>query len=333
MGFAYIYLLQDGSDKNTRIYKVGRTTQKGGDTRKITRVLSYSPGTVVYNIVLVPPESVEEIEKCIKDVFQQKYRLVRGSEWFEGDVTSMKKDIDVILDAHAKARGSAEPADNVNPAPVLQQQVQAVVDRNKVLTKMKSPEKDTSIQVWLCHCGKSFSHQSNFSRHKNGNPGEGRKPCTKKKPRSIQNPSWLKPHLAEDQFPGFLSRSRIQTILEGPAELVASTLLMEIHLQPDNPKARPYCNVYIPNVKRIEVIVYSVKAWVPKEFPEWFRGFYSWVYRSWESVCHGTMQQQRENFNALYSHKEIRHSMEYSARSALLNSTSRQSVKQMYGFH
>lgn len=95
---SYIYLLQDGNDKNTNIYKIGRTTQHGNDTRTLRRFRDYSQGTIVYNIFSVPNHQVSRLESHIKTFFNKKYILVRGTEWFEGNLYDMKKDIDMIID-------------------------------------------------------------------------------------------------------------------------------------------------------------------------------------------------------------------------------------------
>ena len=95
---AYIYLLQDGEDKGTNVYKIGRTVQKGGDGRKLKRLQGYSKGTVPYNTWKVKEDNLNTIEKKIKEEFKESYRLVRGTEWFEGDVKQMKKDIDGIIE-------------------------------------------------------------------------------------------------------------------------------------------------------------------------------------------------------------------------------------------
>jgi hypothetical protein len=97
---AYIYLLQDGADIGTNLFKPGQTVQSTGDTRSLARIKSYSKGTIVYNLFIVPVSKVDEIEMLIKKEFAKKYKLVRGSEWFEGDVRAMKKDIDRIVDEY-----------------------------------------------------------------------------------------------------------------------------------------------------------------------------------------------------------------------------------------
>jgi hypothetical protein len=93
---AYIYLLQDGADQNTNIYKIGKTRQQS-DSRIINRLRSYSKDTSVHNTFKVPVEHVDTIENTIKRYFKVKYRLVRGFEWFEGDVHDMRDDICDIL--------------------------------------------------------------------------------------------------------------------------------------------------------------------------------------------------------------------------------------------
>lgn len=95
---AYIYILQDGDDKGTRVYKIGRTVQNGGDFRKLNRLQSYSYGTMVYNTWNVNVSMVNAIENKIKEEFKQNYHLVRGYEWFEGDLKAMKKTIQAIIE-------------------------------------------------------------------------------------------------------------------------------------------------------------------------------------------------------------------------------------------
>lgn len=95
---AYIYLLQDGDDRGTHVYKIGRTIQTGGDSRKLNRFKAYSKGTVIHHLWKVREDVLHTIEKMIKEECNQRYLLVRGMEWFEGDVKQMKKDIDRIID-------------------------------------------------------------------------------------------------------------------------------------------------------------------------------------------------------------------------------------------
>jgi hypothetical protein len=102
MTYSYIYLLQDGLDRNTNIFKIGMTEQNSDDSRKLTRLQDYSKGTIVFNTYCVPKCHVRQIETDIKMVFSTKYKLCRGTEWFKGDSHNMKKDIDTIINKYCE---------------------------------------------------------------------------------------------------------------------------------------------------------------------------------------------------------------------------------------
>jgi|LakMenE01Jun11ns_1017448.scaffolds.fasta_scaffold9826155_1 hypothetical protein len=95
---SHIYLIQDGKDIGTSIFKLGKSKQGINDVIKLKRIKDYSNGTIQHNTWLVSYTLVDDIENEIKKQFKNKYILVRGHEWFEGDVKQMKKDIDYIID-------------------------------------------------------------------------------------------------------------------------------------------------------------------------------------------------------------------------------------------
>lgn len=95
---SHIYLIQDGKDIGTSIFKLGKSKQGINDIIKLKRIKDYSNGTIQHNTWLVLYTLVDDIENEIKTQFRNKYVLVRGYEWFEGDVKQMKKDIDYIID-------------------------------------------------------------------------------------------------------------------------------------------------------------------------------------------------------------------------------------------
>jgi transcriptional regulator with AAA-type ATPase domain len=99
---AFIYLLQDGKDKGTDIYKIGMTVQIGTDCRSITRVKTYSQGTILESTFHVSCERVIDIENAIKQYFNKNYVLVRGREWFSGNVQHMRNDINRIIDSSSE---------------------------------------------------------------------------------------------------------------------------------------------------------------------------------------------------------------------------------------
>lgn len=114
---AYIYILQDGNDKGTNIYKIGRTIQQN-DTRKLDRLCSYTQGTVQYGCFNVLETEIVDIETEIKKRFTEKYKLVRGTEWFQGDVDDMKKDIYKLLLDTAEIPKTNKQTKNINIVPV-----------------------------------------------------------------------------------------------------------------------------------------------------------------------------------------------------------------------
>lgn len=85
---SYIYLVQDGEDIGTNIYKVGRTTQLN-DCRTINRIKSYSNGSIIYSIIRVHDDNVREIERKILKEFEKTFILFKGNEWFKGDIEEM----------------------------------------------------------------------------------------------------------------------------------------------------------------------------------------------------------------------------------------------------
>lgn len=98
-----IYLLQDARDQGTQIYKIGRTTQKGPDNRIIHRFKDYSAGTTIHEHTTVPNELVNVLESTIILAFDACFRRVRGKEWFEGDVYTMKAMMSTIINHEMEA--------------------------------------------------------------------------------------------------------------------------------------------------------------------------------------------------------------------------------------
>lgn len=98
---AYIYLVKDGvySD-SSNIYKIGKTIQTDGDCRRLSRLQKYSIGTSLHYTAAVPEEYVSTIEGEIKEKFGSLFKRVRGREWFEGSVYSMRKEMNRIIEKY-----------------------------------------------------------------------------------------------------------------------------------------------------------------------------------------------------------------------------------------
>ena len=110
---AYIYILQDGQDRNTNIYKVGRTAQSSEDTRKINRFGTYSKNTMIHATYKVACYHLLDIEDTIKKCLTEKYTLVRGKEWFQGDVDDIEKDVHDIIQTYKKKSPSSDATNNI----------------------------------------------------------------------------------------------------------------------------------------------------------------------------------------------------------------------------
>ena len=111
---SYIYLIQDGKYRNTNIFKIGRTMQKGNDSRKIQRIQSYSDGTIQYFTWIVNPQYLVEIENRIIFEFRKQFTLFTGFEWFSGDVFKMKACIDTIINSKDCYAFNREDTTNYN---------------------------------------------------------------------------------------------------------------------------------------------------------------------------------------------------------------------------
>jgi hypothetical protein len=156
---AYIYLLQDGSYKNTRTYKIGKTVQKNGDTRSLNRLKAYSSGTIVYNVFNVGVDDVDGIERRIKQAFKEKYTLVKGSEWFSGCVVTMAEDIYSLIhsinaEAKAKAEADATVEDNA-----------AVNDNEICELNIHTGGADKNERAICERCGNVFGRKQHLITH------------------------------------------------------------------------------------------------------------------------------------------------------------------------
>jgi len=87
-----IYIIKEREHVRMKenVYKVGRTKQKF-----LKRFAAYPPGSQVFMVFNV--RNSLKIENTIKKLFKTKYKLVRGTEYFEGDVSNMITDIINII--------------------------------------------------------------------------------------------------------------------------------------------------------------------------------------------------------------------------------------------
>jgi hypothetical protein len=80
--YNFLYLIQDYNDLGTNIYKIGKTSQDYS-----SRLKGYPKGTRTFRIIEVDNCEKREIE-LIK-IFNEKFTLYRGREYFTGNITEM----------------------------------------------------------------------------------------------------------------------------------------------------------------------------------------------------------------------------------------------------
>jgi hypothetical protein len=80
--YHFLYLIQTAEDLYTNIYKIGKTEQLPED-----RFKGYNKGSYPWRISLVDNCSKRETE--LKGIFNNKFKLSRGREYFEGDIEEM----------------------------------------------------------------------------------------------------------------------------------------------------------------------------------------------------------------------------------------------------
>jgi len=167
---AYIYLLQDGKDINTDIFKVGMTVQKGGDSRVLKRFYGYSKDTVVYNVFKVHKHNVEKIEDTIKNIFRSKYALARGSEWFHGCVTEMIKDIAYVIfkfdeEGYQGLHDQVAFQDQSSTTSESRHTQQATIEMTKDSADSDEEQDTTEPQLSCRRCGHTVTTRSNLFQH------------------------------------------------------------------------------------------------------------------------------------------------------------------------
>jgi hypothetical protein len=197
---SYIYLIQDGKDLFTNIFKIGKTKQGIDNVIKLKRFNNYSKGTIQHNTWLVSLDNVDNIEINIKKYFKTKYILVRGFEWFEGNVKQMKKDIDLIIEHNDTSiiggvtpLPPQEPTDKALMMMILKQNSDLIKDQkiskkiqkyncelckyncckqseyNKHLSTRKHQlllNPLSNIPTYSCECGKIYKHSPTLYAHK-----------------------------------------------------------------------------------------------------------------------------------------------------------------------
>jgi len=91
----YVYLIQPCELLGTKRYKIGCSKQEN-----LSRLNSYKKGSRYISIYSCDNPLL--IEKEIKNIFNNKYKLIAGTEYYEGDEIEMKKDFLEIFTKNVK---------------------------------------------------------------------------------------------------------------------------------------------------------------------------------------------------------------------------------------
>jgi len=108
-----IYILQDGKDLNTNIYKIGKTIQPIAKRIRPkgyikNRLIAYSKNivplglksganTILYQTYIVDQDILDKTESIIIKHFSNLFMKERGREWFKGDIKEMITEIELII--------------------------------------------------------------------------------------------------------------------------------------------------------------------------------------------------------------------------------------------
>ena len=160
---SYIYLIQDGKYIDTNGFKIGRTTQKGNDTRSLSRIKSYSKNTIQKFVREVPNDLVIPIETIIKGEFSKKYKLVCGTEWFEGNVSEMVRDVIHIIE-----NINLDIEENTNDVEIyeeLMEEQEIEIEVEEVFENTDTISSNDKVTFICEFCEKSFNKKYNLQVH------------------------------------------------------------------------------------------------------------------------------------------------------------------------
>ena len=108
-----VYLIQPTTLIGTNRYKIGCSIKKSADDRIKT---GYHKGTKKY--IVSPSGNPLEVEKNIKKKFNEKFNLIAGNEYFEGNISEMIKEFMIIYNT-------------INIFPVKQEIEETLQDKKK----------------------------------------------------------------------------------------------------------------------------------------------------------------------------------------------------------
>jgi hypothetical protein len=162
--YGYIYLLQSSDYIDTNVYKIGRTIENSDDVRYWKRLKAYPRGSVVFFVWFVKHEKVNEAESVIISSLNKKYKLVKGKEWFEGDLIDIYNDVCKTINAHYIVKEIKSPVIHIKtPSHTNAREKFVDTEDAKTIPKVQNTTNDGLIRY--VRCGYTTEQKGNLIRH------------------------------------------------------------------------------------------------------------------------------------------------------------------------
>jgi len=157
----YLYLIQTGEDKGTNIYKIGKTVRQPHK-----RLQGYDKDTKTICIQAVDDCHNRETE--LKALFNNKFRLARGREYFEGNKKAMEEEFSKFVNQDkireirlGEENTIIDEEENLNNIYI---NIKIDVEENK--QDIKDIKEDINLSKFKCNlCNNIFISKFSLERH------------------------------------------------------------------------------------------------------------------------------------------------------------------------
>ncbi len=147
-------------------YKIGMSNKQN-----LKRCLSYKTGTRY--LCIMEQTNVYELEKKIKKVFNEKFKLVAGHETFEGNEIEIKNTFLSLIKKHENEQNifnkkiNSHIKKNQKEAIINQNQNEAIINQNQN-EAIINQNQNINCKTFTCEkCNKTYSTESGLWKHNN----------------------------------------------------------------------------------------------------------------------------------------------------------------------
>jgi len=160
----YLYLIQTGEDKGTNIYKIGKTVRQPHK-----RLKGYDKDTKTICIQAV--DDCHNRENELKALFNNKFKLARGREYFEGNKKKMEEEFSKFVNQDkirekrlSKDHKLIDEAENINNI-YINIKID-VKENNQDIKDIKDIKEDINLNKFKCNlCNNIFMSKFSLERH------------------------------------------------------------------------------------------------------------------------------------------------------------------------